>query len=99
MRIFKKSNPVSAKRIIEYDKKHNVVEGEAIESKPLSSYIFKGVGKKLVSNDVTSHQTEDQVVASCTRWLKANGWMPRTLFTGGQSIQIIFTHKSVLNCK
>lgn len=80
----KLSNIFSVKRVIEYDDKHNVKEGGAIERKPLSSYIPKSIGRKLVTtNDVTSHQTEDQVVASCAKWLKSQGWIPRTLFTGG----------------
>lgn len=82
-RVLKRFNISSAKRVIEYDSKGNVIKGEAIESKPLSSYIFKGVGKKLISTDVMSHQTEDQVVATCSRWLKSQGWNIRTLFTGG----------------
>jgi hypothetical protein len=28
-------------------------------------------------------QTEKQVVASCTAWLRKNGWITRTLYTGG----------------
>lgn len=83
MKILKKFKQC-AKRTVEYDSKQNVTKGEAIERKPLSSYIPRGIGKKIVTtDDVTSHQTEDQVIASCTRWLKANGWEPRTLFTGG----------------
>lgn len=83
-KILKRFEVVMARRVIEYDEKHNVTKGEALEDRPLSFYIRKGVGKKLLPvSDVTSHQTEDQVVAACSRWLKANGWVCKTLFTGG----------------
>jgi hypothetical protein len=83
MRVLKKFRISAARREITYDSKHNVTEGEAITDKPLSFYVKKGIGTK-VKGDVTPHQqSEEQVVTSCTRWLKASGWTVRTLFTGG----------------
>ena len=82
MRVLKKFKQ-SAKRIVTYDEKHNVIDGGEIERKPLSFYVKKGVGTKLKS-DVTSHrQSEDQVVAQCTRYLKNLGWEDKTIYTGG----------------
>ena len=53
------------------------------KDRPLSYYLSpQRVGTKLKST-AEKKQSEEQVVKQCTAWLKTQGWISMTLYTGG----------------
>lgn len=54
------------------------------ESKPLSHYLTPKPKPKLQIKQTTDKLlTEDQVVKQCTEYLRKNGWITKTIYTGG----------------